>query len=67
MTTKNNLETQLESLQKQLLEERAKTEQVKAVLGQLRWRISEVLDLDPTTRNQLVQEVDAVFRRALAE
>ena len=65
MATKNNLETQIETLEKQLSEERAKTEQFKVVLGQLRWRIAEVLELEPKTRSQLVQEVDAVFRRAV--
>jgi len=65
MATKNNLEAQVEDLKKQLSDERAKTEQFKAVLGQMRWRITEVLVLDPKTRTQILREVDAVFRRAI--
>ena len=63
--TKDELERQVDDLQKQLTAERAKTSQFGSVIGQLRYRIVEVLDLDVETRNKLVTEVDSIFRRAL--
>jgi len=63
--TKSELETQVTELTKALQAENAKTQQFATVLGQLRYRIAEELDLDYKTRSKLLQEVDTVFMRAL--
>ena len=65
MTTKNSLETQVKDLTEQLEEARAKTQQLASALGQMRYRVFEVLELEPTVRNKIVKEIDAVFRRVL--
>ena len=64
-TTKNNLETQVQKLTEELEAERAKTQQFGSVLGQLRYRVAEILKLDNKTRTHLLKEIDAVFTRAL--
>ena len=64
-TTKNNLETQVQKLTEELEAERAKTQQFGSVLGQLRYRVAEVLELDNATRSKLLNEIDTVFMRAL--
>ena len=64
-TTTNNLKAEIEALSKQLDTERAKTKQFGTVLGQLRYRVIEVLDLEPNVRTQLLSEIDTVFNRAL--
>ena len=64
-TTKNNLETQVQKLTEELEAERAKTQQFGSVLGQLRYRVAEVLKLDNATRSKLLNEIDTVFMRAL--
>ena len=64
-TTKNNLETQVQKLTEELDAERAKTQQFGSVLGQLRYRVAEVLKLANKTRTHLLKEIDAVFKRAL--
>ena len=63
--TKNNLETQIQKLTEDLEAERAKTKQFGSVLGQLRYRVAEVLELDNKTRTNLLKEIDTVFLRAL--
>jgi len=67
MTTKmtTDLQQTVQDLTEQLETERAKTNQFGTVLGQLRYRVSEVLELDQTTRSTLLKEIDAVFGRAL--
>jgi hypothetical protein len=67
MTTKKTTELQqtVDELTEQLATERAKTNQFGNVLGQLRYRVAEVLELDPPTRSTLLKEIDAVFGRAL--
>ena len=65
MTTKNNLETQVEDLTQQLQEARAQNQQIASALGQMRYRVFEVLELEPTVRNQIVNEIDTVFIRVL--
>ena len=45
--------------------ERAKTRQFGTVLGQMRYRVTEVLELDPKTRTEILTEIDTVFNRAL--
>ena len=64
-TTTNNLKAEIEALSQQLDTERAKTKQFGTVLGQLRYRVIEVLDLEPNVRTQLLTEIDTVFNRAL--
>mgnify|MGYP003625128610 CR=1 FL=1 len=64
-TTTSSLQTQVETLSQELDNERAKTRQFGAVLGQLRYRVTEVLDLDPAVRTQVLTEIDTVFQRAL--
>tara|TARA_R100001594_G_scaffold5639_2_gene17155 strand:- start:1413 stop:1592 length:180 start_codon:yes stop_codon:yes gene_type:complete len=59
------LQNQIDTLTEQLNTERAKTSQFGSVLGQLRFRVTEVLELDATTRTTLLEEIDTVFRRAL--
>ena len=65
MTTKNNLETQVEDLAQQLEAARAKTQELASALGQMRYRVFEVLELEPTVRNKIINEIDTVFRRVL--
>ena len=64
-TTKSNLETQVQELTDDLNTERAKVQQFGSILGQLRYRVAEVLELDNATRSKLLKEIDAVFLRAL--
>ena len=64
-TTTTDLQNQINTLTEQLNTERAKTSQFGSVLGQLRFRVTEVLELDPSTRTTILQEIDTVFRRAL--
>ena len=64
-TTTTDLQQQIETLTEQLDIERAKTRQFGSVLGQLRFRVTDVLDLDQETRKTFLREIDAVFRRAL--
>ena len=65
MTTKNNLEVQVEDLIHQLQEAQAKTQQFATALGQMRYRVFEVLELELKVRNQIVKEIDTVFNRVL--
>ena len=64
-TTTTDLQNQINTLTEQPNTERAKTSQFGSVLGQLRFRVTEVLELDPSTRTTILQEIDTVFRRAL--
>jgi hypothetical protein len=64
-TTKSNLETQVQELTDDLNTERAKVQQFGSILGQLRYRVAEVLELDNATRSKLLNEIDTVFMRAL--
>ena len=64
-TTTTDLQQQIETLTEQLDNERAKTRQFGSVLGQLRFRVTDVLDLDQETRKTFLREIDAVSRRAL--
>jgi|TARA_B100000085_G_scaffold119662_1_gene109080 hypothetical protein len=52
-------------LTQELEAERAKTRQFGTVLGQMRYRVTEVLELDPKTRTEILTEIDTVFNRAL--
>jgi hypothetical protein len=65
MKTKNELEAQVEELTQQLQDAQAKTQQFATILGQLRYRVIEVLELEPKIRTQIVHEIDTVFSRAL--
>ena len=65
MKTKNDLEAQVKELTQQLQEAQDKTQQFATVLGQLRYRIIEVLDLEPHVQTQIINEIDTVFNRAL--
>ena len=65
MTTKNSLETQVKDLTQQLEEAQARAQQFASALGQMRYRVFEVLELEPTVRNKIVKEIDTVFRRVL--
>tara|TARA_Y100000296_G_C5176386_1_gene260363 strand:- start:1921 stop:2121 length:201 start_codon:yes stop_codon:yes gene_type:complete len=64
-TTKNELEQQVRELTQQLQAERAKTQNFATILGQMRYRVFEVLELEPQVRTQIVTEIDTVFSRAL--
>jgi hypothetical protein len=64
-TTTSSLQAQVEALSQELDNERAKTRQFGNVLGQLRYRVIEVLDLEPEVRTQFLTEIDSVFNRAL--
>ena len=64
-TTTTDLQKEVEYLTRELNAERSKTRQFGVVLGQLRYRVTEVLDLDQQTRSTLLEEIDTVFRRAL--
>ena len=63
--TTTDLQNQIDSLTQELEAERAKTRQFGTVLGQMRYRVTEILDLDPTTRTKILRELDTVFKRAL--
>ena len=63
--TTTDLQNQIDSLTQELEAERAKTRQFGTVLGQMRYRVTEVLELDPKTRTEILTEIDTVFRRAL--
>jgi len=63
--TTTDLQNQIDSLTQELEAERAKTRQFGSVLGQMRYRITEVLDLDAKTRTEILTEIDTVFSRAL--
>ena len=63
--TTTDLQNQINLLTNQLATERAKTQQFGVILGQMRYRVTEVLDLDQQTRSTLLEEIDTVFRRAL--
>jgi hypothetical protein len=64
-TTTSSLQAQIEALSQELENERAKTQQFGTILGQLRYRVIEVLELEPKVRNQFLTEIDSVFNRAL--
>jgi len=64
-TNTAELESQIQELTSQLNAERAKTQQFGRVLGQMRYRITDVLELDPATRTRILTEIDTVFNRAL--
>jgi hypothetical protein len=64
-TTKSELEAQVESLTQQLQDAQTKTQQLARSLGQMRYRVFEVLELENDVRNKIVNEIDTVFRRAL--
>jgi len=63
--TTTDFQNQIDSLTQELEAERAKTRQFGSVLGQMRYRITEVLDLDAKTRTEILTEIDTVFSRAL--
>ena len=63
--TTTDLQNQIDSLKQELDTERAKTRHFGSVLGQMRYRITEVLDLDPQTRTPILTAIDSVFTRAL--
>ena len=65
MTTKTDLEAQVEELTRQLKEEQQKTRNFAQVLGQMRYRVFEVLELEPDIRTKIVDEIDTVFNRTL--
>ena len=64
-TTTSSLQAQIEALSQELENERAKTQRFGTILGQLRYRVIEVLELEPKVRNQFLTEIDSVFNRAL--
>jgi hypothetical protein len=63
--TVTDLQNQIDLLTKQLATERAKTQQFGVILGQMRYRLTEVLNLEPSTRTEILKELDTVFKRAL--
>ena len=63
--TTTDLQNQIDSLTQELEAERAKTRKFGTVLGQMRYRVTEVLELDPKTRTEILTEIDTVFNRAL--
>jgi len=63
--TTTDLQNQIDSLTQELETERAKTRQFGNVLGQMRYRVTEVLELDNKTRSTILTEIDTVFNRAL--
>ena len=65
MKTKNDLEAQVKELTQQLQAAQTKMQHFATILGQLRYRIIEVLDLEPDIRTKVVNEIDTVFNRAL--
>jgi len=64
-TATSELQTQVTELSEQLSVERAKTKQFGTILGQMRYRVVEVLELEPKIRTQILREIDTVFNRAL--
>ena len=63
--TTTDLQNQVDSLTQQLATERAKTQQFAKVLGQMRYRVTEVLELDAKTRTTILTEIDTAFNRVL--
>jgi len=63
--TVTDLQNQIDLLTKQLATERAKTQQFGAILGQMRYRVTEILNLEPSIRTEILKELDTVFKRAL--
>ena len=63
--TTTDLQNQIDSLTQELEAERAKTRHFGTILGQMRYRVTEVLELDPKTRTEILTEIDTVFNRAL--
>ena len=63
--TTTDLQNQIDSLTQQLETERAKTRHFGTILGQMRYRVTEVLELDNKTRTKILTEIDTVFNRAL--
>ena len=63
--TTTDLQNQIDSLTQQLETERAKTRNFGTILGQMRYRVTEVLELDAKTRSEILTEIDTVFSRAL--
>ena len=63
--TVTDLQNQIDLLPKHLATERAKTQQFGVILGQMRYRLTEVLNLEPSTRTEILKELDTVFKRAL--
>ena len=63
--TTTDLQNQIDSLTQELETERAKTRHFGTILGQMRYRVTEVLELDNKTRTDILTEIDTVFNRAL--
>ena len=63
--TTTDLQNQIDSLTQALATEQAKTKKFATVLGQMRYRVTEVLELDAKTRSEILTEIDTVFSRAL--
>ena len=63
--TTTDLQNQIDSLTQQLETERAKTRHFGTILGQMRYRVTEVLELAAKTRSEILTEIDTVFSRAL--
>ena len=63
--TTTDLQNQIDSLTQELETERAKTRHFGTILGQMRYRVTEVLELDNKTRTEILTEIDTVFSRAL--
>ncbi len=63
--TTTDLQNQIDSLTQELETERAKTRHFGTILGQMRYRVTEVLELDAKTRTEILTEIDTVFNRAL--
>ena len=63
--TTTDLQNQIDSLTQQLETERAKIRNFGTILGQLRYRVTEVLELDNKTRTTFLEEIDSVMGRAL--
>jgi hypothetical protein len=63
--TTTDLQNQIDSLTQELETERAKTRHFGTILGQMRYRVTEVLELDNKTRTKILTEIDTVFNRAL--
>ena len=63
--TTTDFQNQIDSLTQQLETERAKIRNFGTILGQLRYRVTEVLELDNKTRTTFLEEIDSVMGRAL--
>ena len=63
--TTTDLQNQIDSLTQELEAERTKTRNFGTILGQMRYRVTEVLELDAKTRTKILTEIDTVFNRAL--